>query len=116
MHIVQADAEKEATFNSVVRCSEFTARLGRTRCSRSRHQQWAVYRAAGRRASAGQPHDAIRSITGTERSIPEGRKALGVDNGAYVLLVNEKHSYYIQQVELQDAQGVRLWEWHPPRL
>ena len=47
---------------------------------------------------------------------PEGQKALGVDNGAYVLLVNEKHSYYIQQVELQDAQGVRLWEWHPPRL
>ena len=44
------------------------------------------------------------------RSIPEGRKALVSANGAYVLLVKEKHSYYTQQVELQDAQGARLWE------
>lgn len=45
-----------------------------------------------------------------QRSIPEGRKALVASNGAYVLLVNEKYSYYTQQVELQDAQGTRLWE------
>ena len=29
-------------------------------------KQWAVYRAAGRRESAGQPHDAIRSIKGED--------------------------------------------------
>ena len=45
-----------------------------------------------------------------QRSIPEGRKALVSANGAYVLLEAEKHSYYTQQVELQDAQGTRLWE------
>ncbi len=49
----------------------------------------------------------------TQQSIPEGRKALVADNGAYVLLVDgtgyafERGS---QSVELLDAQGTRLWK------
>ena len=50
-----ADVEKEAALNGVVRCSEITVRLGS-------RQPWAVYRAGGCRASAGHPHDATDSI------------------------------------------------------
>ena len=47
------------------------------------------------------------------RSIPEGRKALVSDNGAYVLLVDGTGYAYeasSQSVELLDAQGTLLWE------
>ena len=36
--------------------------LNRKPGARSRRQQWGLYRAGGRRASAGQPHDDTRSI------------------------------------------------------
>lgn len=51
-----------------------------------------------------------------QRSIPEGRKALVADNGAYVLLTKEKvySERGTQQVELLDAQGSRLWETRLP--
>ena len=48
-----------------------------------------------------------------QRSIPEGRKALVSDNGAYVLLVDGTGYAYeagSQSVELLDAQGTLLWE------
>ena len=50
-----------------------------------------------------------------QRSIPEGRKVLVPDNGAYVLFVNERvYEMGSQQVELQDAKGSLLWEARLP--